>query len=296
MTNLLNAKGIEIVEKKTVRDNLVERVEVLSKVKGLMVLPKFELATSRQVADFYKVPVDTVKSIVKYHREEIESDGYTTMVGKQLLDSLRLNFDPSEIQSKHGKYVVICNGNEYVFANSINALFTKRAILRVGMLLRDSEVAKEVRTQLLNIEEHASEEIKTYEIDCEQELHMKVGKALSEGDMFAFGQAIKELEDYKNRHMIEKAEKWEAFLDDDGTVSLQFVGKKFLDGLSSQKTRERLQSKGVLFMKQTNGAYLPKKGYEKYFFVKMSEYNGVQKNQTRVTREGIDFIVDLMNK
>lgn len=49
-------------------------------------------------------------------------------------------------------------------------LFPKRAILRVGMLLRDSEVAKEVRTQLLNIEEHTAAEVKTYEIDYEQEV------------------------------------------------------------------------------------------------------------------------------
>lgn len=49
-------------------------------------------------------------------------------------------------------------------------LFPKRAILRVGMLLRDSEVAKEVRTQLLNIEEHTATEVKTYEIDYEQEV------------------------------------------------------------------------------------------------------------------------------
>ncbi|MBJ6718683.1 Bro-N domain-containing protein [Bacillus sp. PR5] len=38
------------------------------------------------------------------------------------------------------------------------------------MLLRDSEVAKEVRTQLLNIEEHTATEVKTYEIDYEQEV------------------------------------------------------------------------------------------------------------------------------
>ncbi|MCC2363915.1 Bro-N domain-containing protein [Bacillus cereus] len=49
-------------------------------------------------------------------------------------------------------------------------LFPKRAILRVGMLLRDSEVAKEVRTQLLNIKENTVTDVKTYEIDYEQEV------------------------------------------------------------------------------------------------------------------------------
>ena len=41
-------------------------------------------------------------------------------------------------------------------------LFPKRAILRVGMLLRDSEIAKEIRTRLLDIvqdTEKASPEI-----------------------------------------------------------------------------------------------------------------------------------------
>jgi len=279
MTNLLDVKGIETLEEKSVRDNLVERVEVLSRVKELVLLPNIEAATLKQVSDFYSVNEVTVKQLVRYHNEEFKSDGYKAITGSEL----------KELKGQIGNLSTLKH-------HSRLAIFTKRAILRVGMFLRDSEVAKEVRNQLLNIEEHASKEVKTYEIDMEQELHMKVGKALSEGDMFAFGQAIKELEDYKNRHMIEKAEKWEAFLDDDGTVSIQFVGKKFLGGLSSQKTRERLQSKGVLFMKQTNGAYLPKKGYEKYFFIKIAEYNGVQNNQTRVTREGIDFIVDLVNK
>lgn len=31
--------------------------------------------------------------------------------------------------------------------------FSRRAVLRIGMLLQQSDVAKEVRTQLLNIEE-----------------------------------------------------------------------------------------------------------------------------------------------
>ncbi|MCU0097245.1 hypothetical protein N7917_27675 [Bacillus sp. OR9] len=47
------------------------------------------------------------------------------------------------------------------------------------MLLRDSEVAKEVRTQLLNIEEHTATEVKIYEIDYEQDLHLKLGQAIA---------------------------------------------------------------------------------------------------------------------
>ncbi|WP_242479850.1 hypothetical protein [Bacillus cereus group sp. N21] len=81
-----------------------------------------------------------------------------------------------------------------------NGLFPKRAILRVGMLLRDSEVAKEVRTQLLNIEENSKQEVKTQEIDKEMTLEMNIGRAISKGDYVAVAIAVKELEDYKNRH------------------------------------------------------------------------------------------------
>ena len=49
--------------------------------------------------------------------------------------------------------------------------FSKRAILRIGMLLRDSKVAQEVRTQLLNTFENASDKIKTQDID--EELNCK---------------------------------------------------------------------------------------------------------------------------
>ncbi len=46
------------------------------------------------------------------------------------------------------------------------------------MLLRNSEVAKEVRTQLLNTEENAAQSIETCEISPEMELHTRLGRSL----------------------------------------------------------------------------------------------------------------------
>ncbi|HFK1430839.1 TPA: hypothetical protein ACGXNJ_000812 [Bacillus cereus] len=138
------------------------------------------MATTKQVADFYGVPVATLRVITKRNKDELISDGYTLKHGRTIVNSLSDKMKLREIQTKIGKYIVITeDGNEYSFANRENALFPKRAILRVGMLLRDSEVAKEVRTQLLNIEENTTTEIKTYEIDHEQELHTKLGRAIA---------------------------------------------------------------------------------------------------------------------
>nr|WP_088339050.1 hypothetical protein [Bacillus cereus] len=159
---------IEVIDNKVERDNLVNRVEVLERVKNLLLLPELEMATTQQVADFYGVGYHTLKSIIKRHKDELEEDGYTSKSGKQIANSIRCNMHQVEITNSVGKYTIKTKDNkEYSFSNVSNALFPKRAILRVGMLLRDSEVAKEVRTQLLNIEEHTATEVKTYEIDYE---------------------------------------------------------------------------------------------------------------------------------
>lgn len=66
-------------------------------------------------------------------------------------------------------------------------MIPKRALLRIGMLLRDSEVAKEVRTRLLDIVHDA--EINTdivdnivEEIRTEQDIRVDMIDAMTTGD------------------------------------------------------------------------------------------------------------------
>ena len=54
-------------------------------------------------------------------------------------------------QKERNKAVLIYkNGITFSVTNRGLKVFPRRAILRVRMLLRDSEIAKEIRTQLLN--------------------------------------------------------------------------------------------------------------------------------------------------
>ncbi|PEO31452.1 hypothetical protein [Bacillus toyonensis] len=138
----------------------------------MILLPELEMATLNQVAEFYGVNNKTLTNLIVDHRGELESDGYTVVSGKDLVSALKA---PAKTQNMRGYFLL--DGNKIGY--KANALFPKRAILRVGMLLRDSEVAKEVRTQLLNIEEHTAAEVKTYEIDYEQQLHLKLGQAVA---------------------------------------------------------------------------------------------------------------------
>ncbi|PFQ11767.1 hypothetical protein [Bacillus cereus] len=140
-----------VISPKDKRDSLVDKVEVLSEVKELLLPPELEMATLQQVADFYNVSKEMITNLLKSHQDEFVSDGYTLMRGNKISSFFHTT-------KRRGSYTVTSiNGKEYTYSSYNNYLFPKRAILRVGMLLRDSEVAKKVRAQLLNTEESAAQ-------------------------------------------------------------------------------------------------------------------------------------------
>ena len=121
----------DLLEKKETREKFIGRTEVLDKVGELMFLPNTEYATTKQVAKYYKVDDALIRQVLVRNNDELVSDGVRVLTGNELSDIKSL----SGIKSR---------------AKQIS-VFPKRAILRVGMLLRDSKVAKEVRTRLLDI-------------------------------------------------------------------------------------------------------------------------------------------------
>ena len=68
----------ELLEKKDLREEVISRTEVLDKVGELLLLPNTEYATTEQVAEYYKVGKEAIKTIVFNHVEELSSDGYKT--------------------------------------------------------------------------------------------------------------------------------------------------------------------------------------------------------------------------
>ncbi|MFF1873742.1 hypothetical protein [Kitasatospora herbaricolor] len=122
-----------LLESRTLRDGLSERVDALDKVKILVLLPDGVHATTRMVADYYEVPLEAVKSHVKDHREELERGGYRVLAGQELREFKALSgIDPR---------------------TPWLGVFPRRAVLNVAMLLRDSPVARQVRSYLLDAEE-----------------------------------------------------------------------------------------------------------------------------------------------
>ena len=164
------------------RDSLAARTDVLEKVKHLLLLPGIEMMTSRQVADYFEVDKSVIKMTYTNNRAEIDGDG--TMM-YSVADFRGKNFLPLKsgkpgttlFKSEDGKMTIEVQ-------NAGVRCFSSRAILRIAMLLRDSEVAKEVRTQLLNVVEKVA-----------------IGDAYSKGDMNALLSACMSYNTYLNRHI-----------------------------------------------------------------------------------------------
>lgn len=131
----------DLIDDREQRDRLVERTDALAKVKTLRLLPDDTHVTVEMVASYYEVGVAAVKSLVNDNRAEIVADGYRVITGEEL----------SFFKNMSG-----IDGLVGLRAPSL-ALFPRRAVLRVGLLLRDSPVAKQVRTALLDVEREQRE-------------------------------------------------------------------------------------------------------------------------------------------
>jgi hypothetical protein len=137
--------GMELVESRTLRSRHLDRTNVLDKVKGLATLPGNEFATVKQVAEFYDVPIKTVESVVEDNRAELEANGYQVLRGSAVTPFRgAANLSPK--------------------ARSL-ALFSRTAVLNVGMLLTGSDVARQVRAYLLAVEATATPEHKAAAVE-----------------------------------------------------------------------------------------------------------------------------------
>ena len=188
---------LQFIDDKTLRDSRISHYEVLERVKNLLLIPGTEFATVKQVAEFYEVDIDVIKKICQRNFDELSDDGVRIERMENFLKGQDVTF-----QKERNKAIVTYNdGTTLTVTNRGLKVFPRRAILRIGMLLRDSAVAKEVRTQLLNIEEKTSREVKTEDIEEEQRLINNVGKAFASGNINDLLKATTEYNAFQNRHI-----------------------------------------------------------------------------------------------
>lgn len=244
---MVNVKEELILDDKSIREKCIERTEVLDKVKKLLLIPQMKCMTIRQVAEYYEVDIKVLQKCWERNRVEIEADGVVTKtptIFKEIFKPTRCLLKNDEgilkptscllkndeeflkgtscpfknLEQKNGKLIVqIDDSTRLEIPNRGIKCFSKRAILRIGMLLRDSKIAQEVRTQLLNIVEHTTEEkpeLVTMDIDEEQRLQLNIGKAFASGDMMELAAATQAYSNFQKRH-IQKLETENTTLNND---------------------------------------------------------------------------------
>lgn len=91
--------------------------------------------TKKMVADFYEVDLSTIDRYLSQYSDELKHNGYVLSKGKQLKE-LKLQF--AHVINEASKTTQL-------------GLFNFRAVLNMGMLLTESEKAKQVRARILDI-------------------------------------------------------------------------------------------------------------------------------------------------
>ena len=136
-----------LVERKDEREKYYDRIEVLNQVGELLLIPNNEYATMDMVAEYYKVPKNTIDYEVNNNLDELSSNGYKVVKGSEIINSQMIQFKSFTKNRANYKFVLDDKNLLSVGGSGIR-LFSKRAILTVGMLLRDSEVARELQKRI----------------------------------------------------------------------------------------------------------------------------------------------------
>lgn len=201
----------KLTDDKQLRERYINRVEVLDKVKELFLIPEMEIMTMRQVAEYFEVDIHTIQVCYDRNKEEVGLDGVVVKTPRNFKEIFKVTSCAfKNLEQKNGKLIIYIDDNtQLVIPNRGVRCFSKRAVLRMGMLLRDSPIAQEVRTQLLNITEKVIEEnpeVAVEEIENEQKYLNDIMEAFRSGSVEKVLAATAAYTGYQNRH-IEKLKK-----------------------------------------------------------------------------------------
>ena len=118
----------------------INEIEKACSIEGIFFEDKI-VFTKEQVAQFYEIDIRTLERYLEIYNEEFKSNGYDILKGKRLKDFIK----------KYNEKVTDINVGELATSIPSLAIFDFRAFLNVGMLLVESEKAKIIRQNILDI-------------------------------------------------------------------------------------------------------------------------------------------------
>lgn len=134
-----------VFEHRIIREQHMYRDEILDRIKIVPHLGSSTELTVEMAAEYYQVPTDTIKTVIKRHRNEFNDySEIRVLKGKSLKEFCQVHDEPRKIISSKVRSLQIVD---------------RRGLLRLGMLLTESEIGKSVRHYLLNVEEATPKQI-----------------------------------------------------------------------------------------------------------------------------------------
>ncbi len=144
---------VVLTESRAARGQYRDDVDALDKVKVLDLMPDDLHVTTEMVATYFEISIDAIKKVVQRNRDELTENGLlvlrgddlrdfetTTEGGSNERDTQSLSFEDAAERSAAG-----ARGGRRALA-----LFTRRTVLNVAMLLAESDVARQTRRALLD--------------------------------------------------------------------------------------------------------------------------------------------------
>ena len=311
----MNNAKFDLINNKNEREIIMteERLDVLDKVKELVMLKCTEYMTTKMVADYYEVPESTIKGVIGRHREELIKNGFNKYSKDEILRKFHC---VTFVKQERTRCIVTIEGETITINNTGLNLFNKRSILNVGMLLEDSSIAEEVRTLLLDNHEQLTnmhyklengEEITKEDIDKsdplyfvnrekelrQQELEIaeRLAKAIINGDMTSYMSINCEMDKIKNDLLKLEKERNDLLVHSNKTYTASELATEcgfrsaiaFNRDLEERKIQYKVNGTWKLYSKYDG------KGYTE---TKQTEVNGTTIYNTRWTGEGRKFLLE----
>ncbi|MFJ5224308.1 hypothetical protein [Streptomyces sp. NPDC088400] len=132
-----------LLESRTLRVEHLGRIDALDKIKALVMLPDGIHVRTEDVSRYFEVSTGVIRQLTVRHRAELAENGMRVLRG-------------SDLRRFHSDMVSLCSADgreSYPQAVTQLTLYTRRAVLNIAMLLRDSDIARCVRTYLLDAED-----------------------------------------------------------------------------------------------------------------------------------------------
>lgn len=223
-----------LVESKSAREQGLAKLkaqrseeEILNKVKALFfaVWQGVGRISRQQLADFYEVPVSTIDSNYQRNKDEFDSDGVEVLSGAALREVRRI----MRLTSSTPK----------------ETIYTSAGALRMGFILRDSEVAKTVRTAAIRFIQGAGQQqspFNNYTLERISLHHSTSVLPLPDGYFSCFDKMIEILQRLDVRLGYQLGEQWydrrdgiERYLEPDISLGHHFSQLFVSDHLEAEK-------------------------------------------------------------